>query len=180
MATDETGKRYHSLTVLSKIGRDKQGRAIWLCRCDCGNEIEARGASLREGNTKSCGCAKKASGPLNATIHGEGVRHEQTPEYRTWCAMRSRCNTPSAGNYAGYGGRGIKVCARWDDFLTFLADMGRKPSPAHSIDRVDPNGDYEPGNCRWSTASEQQRNKRRNVRHQHRPVAAREATGSLQ
>jgi len=85
------------------------------------------------------------------------------PGYRSWRAMRDRCTNPNSPNWAYYGGRGITVCARWDDYETFMADMGQRPSPDHTLDRLDPDKDYEPGNVRWATASEQQRNKRHSV-----------------
>lgn len=92
------------------------------------------------------------------------IRHglEKHPLYHTWEAMRQRCNDPKAANYHNYGGRGIKVCARWNDFRNFVEDMGDKP-PRHSIDRIDVNGDYTPENCRWATYSQQRSNQRKNV-----------------
>lgn len=88
----------------------------------------------------------------------------RTVEYRTWFHMRERCNDPNYPRYADYGGRGIKVCARWAKFENFFADMGRRPSPKHSIDRIDNDGDYEPSNCRWATAAQQMSNQRRQRR----------------
>ena len=98
-----------------------------------------------------------------AVSHGDARRGRKTADWRCWSGMIRRCEEPQNKCYANYGGRGIKVCERWrNDYATFLADMGRKPSSRHSIDRIDNDGDYEPSNCRWATNSEQQKNKRPN------------------
>ena len=94
--------------------------------------------------------------------HGARKKGETAPEYSTWMNMRARCNNPSVDSYGSYGGRGINVCSRWDSYENFIADMGCKPSPAHSIDRVDNSRGYEPGNCRWATITQQQNNRRSN------------------
>jgi hypothetical protein len=149
-----TGQRFGRLLVLS-FAEIRQRKAHWLCRCDCGNERTFSGKHLRTGHTTSCGCYKRA----NASKHAESQR-PWTPEYRAWCDLRSRCNNPKVKQYDDYGGRGISVCERWDDYANFLADMGRRPSPAHSIDRRDNDGNYEPSNCRWATKEEQMQNRR--------------------
>jgi hypothetical protein len=92
--------------------------------------------------------------------HGHTRGRKRTAEYKSWEAMRSRCNSPGSHNYGQYGGRGIKVVTRWDSFANFFADMGPKPTPSHSIDRLNNDGNYEPGNCRWATRSEQNKNRR--------------------
>lgn len=97
-----------------------------------------------------------------AVKHGATAGGKTTPEYGTWTSMRSRVLNPRHPQYADYGGRGITICPEWDSFVQFLADMGPKPSPEHSLDRIDVNGNYEPGNCRWATHAEQGRNKRSN------------------
>jgi len=95
--------------------------------------------------------------------HGCARRGEMTPEYSTWSLMIQRCEDPSSDRYGYYGGRGISVCPKWrTSFAAFLEDVGPKPSPAHSLDRIDPNGNYEPGNVRWATKKEQARNRRTN------------------
>jgi hypothetical protein len=142
-------------------------------RCDCGDELVMLGENLRSGNTKSCGCQRR---DVSATIrlkHSEARKGAPSVEYRTWVNMITRCENSGRKDFKLYGGRGIKVCARWrhgeggrTGFECFLADMGRRP-PQHSIDRYpDNDGDYEPRNCRWATASEQNKNQRRNKRDQ--------------
>ena len=113
-------------------------------------------ASLRGGVSLSCGCLQREI----ATTHGESRVGAYTPEYNAWSSMRRRCAARSGDKFRRYGARGITVCDRWrESFENFLADMGRKPTPKHSIDRVDNDGNYEPSNCRWATAKEQQRNR---------------------
>ena len=164
MTPDLIGQRFGRLTVLSRHPDPTAAKkARWICACSCGNECIAVTGSLRSGHTVSCGCAKKQrldSGDTNRT-HGMS----RTPEYRRWKAMIARCCRPTYSDYSRYGGRGISVCDRWrSSFPNFLADMGPLPSPIHSIERRDANGNYEPTNCYWATPSEQARNKRRTLR----------------
>lgn len=143
------GQVFGRLTVISRSNNDKWNNAKWLCRCECGNEKIISGQLLRNGEARSCGCIKRKHGQSN------------TPTYRSWMRMRERCCRPGDKRYKDYGGRGIIVCDRWrNSFENFFADMGERPSSKHSIDRIDVNGNYEPGNCRWSTTVEQRHNRR--------------------
>ena len=161
-ALDLTGHTYGRLLVLSRHPeRTKAGKIQWICRCACGTVTVVRRNNLRSGNTASCGCLFRGATAGRAT-HGHRVAGKSTPEYRAWRSMKTRCLVPTSRSYPGYGGRGIKVCQRWvESFDAFLADVGSRPSADLSLDRIDNDGDYEPGNVRWATRSQQQRNKRR-------------------
>lgn len=155
------GDRFGRLTVIER-GVGKFPGLHWRCRCDCGREVVVAGRSMRTGNTTSCGCycAERVS-EANLT-HGEARRGRWTVEFQAWVKMIGRCTNATDKWYPSYGGRGITVCDRWrESYESFLADMGRRPSPDHSLDRIDNDGPYAPDNCRWATRSQQQRNKRR-------------------
>jgi hypothetical protein len=153
-ALNIAGQRFGRVTAIERIGR-KGRMALWSYRCDCGTIGAALANSLARGNTKSCGCLKNELAGKRFRRHGL----TNTPEHRTWRSIKYRCHDPDCPGYARYGGRGIKVCDRWrDSFENFLADMGKRPSAEYSIERVNNDGDYEPGNCKWATRGEQRRN----------------------
>lgn len=156
-----TGHRFGRLLVLSESGRDKHKQILWKCLCDCGAEKTVTGSNLR-GKTRSCGCLKAEIDPARLRTHGKSG----TKEHKIWKGMISRCAITTATGYKNYGGRGVKVCERWHDFSAFFTDMG-ECGQGMSIDRIDVNGNYEPGNCCWSTKKDQARNTRRSTRITH-------------
>ena len=111
----------------------------------------------------SCGCLQREKARATRRTHGEGSAIHRVDEYVAWQKMRARCLNPRRPDYPDYGGRGIRICDRWERYECFLADLGRKPSKSHSLDRIDVNGHYEPGNVKWSTPTEQARNKRNTI-----------------
>lgn len=152
---DLTGRQFGRLTVLRYAGSVNR-KTRWECVCSCGVIKNITYQNLMRGHTKSCGCLHIDE--LKArTKHGG--RH--TTEYNAWCGMRQRCTNPRTVRWKDYGGRGIKVCAEWmHDFAAFLRDVGHRPSSDHTLDRINNDGNYEPGNVRWATRSEQSINRR--------------------
>jgi hypothetical protein len=149
--------KHSMLTALHHV----QG-PIWRWACDCGNQIDTRAAHVRSGNTKSCGCLKLQTLRQNQPVHGHAQKGNKSPEYWAWASMIQRCHNPNAQAYHNYGARGIKVCEEWrTSFVAFIKHMGNRPSPKHSLDRINNDGDYEPRNCKWSTKSDQAKNRRR-------------------
>lgn len=157
---DLTGHRFGRYVVLAFAGRGSRSKPRWLCRCDCGVEKIVGGSNLGR-KTRSCGCLYRERRYTANLRHGDFRGGRRTKEYRAWESMKRRCLSPKAQSYRWYGKRGIRVCDEWlHDFPAFLKHIGRAPSPKHSIDRIESDGNYEPGNVRWATATEQSRNRR--------------------
>ena len=158
---DLTNQRFSRLTALARIKIFGHG-ALWRCVCDCGTTRFVRTTRLIHGHTTSCGCKRKENFKYNQIKHGHARTGQHSPTYYTYNSMIRRCLYPgSSASYPRYGGAGIRICDRWQEsFENFLADMGERPL-GKTIDRIDPAGNYEPGNCRWATASEQRLNQRR-------------------
>lgn len=157
---DLSGQTFGKLYVQSETGSNTWGNVVWTCSCSCGRQVEITSGNLIRGNTKSCGCLS-----THNWIHGATTNAKPTPEYRAWIHMISRCENPNDISYKNYGGRGITIDPEWRvSYLQFISDMGLRPSERHSLDRINNNGNYEKANCRWATASEQARNRRKGRR----------------
>lgn len=145
------GDRFGRLTVMAGAPRRTPKNIYLPCQCDCGERTYIRRPALRSGMAMSCGC-----------VHTKHNQHK-TPLYKSWKGIVQRCTNPANPNFKWYGGRGISICEEWRDFETFRADieaLGERPTPQHSIDRIENDGNYEPGNVRWATKTEQSRNRR--------------------
>ena len=161
---DISGQRFGRLVAIHVSGR-KNREAVWSCLCDCGTTHEVTSTTLVAGKSRSCGCLQKEEQSKRITksntVHGHNKsgRGNQSPTWHSWASMKKRCTMVGHVSYPSYGGRGITVCPRWDEFVNFLSDMGDRPA-GKTLDRIDVDGGYEPSNCRWATLSEQQKNKR--------------------
>lgn len=152
---DLTGEKFGRLTVIERC-ENIGVHVAFSCACECGNSIRVRSHSLKRGDTKSCGCFRSELMESKQTKHGK----YGSPTYLSYRAMLARCSDSTHKQFKDYGGRGIKVCELWATFEGFLADMGERPEGT-TLDRIDVDGDYSPENCKWSTKSEQNRNKRK-------------------
>jgi hypothetical protein len=166
---DISGRTFGRLRVVGRGPTSRNGGSLWRCVCACGGTSIVLGSNLRSGSAKSCGCLAKewasamgrnkeyiAQRSAKQMTHGQKRRGAISVEYKTWLAMKRRCYSPSCSDYPAWGGRGIRVCERWrNSFATFFEDMGKRPAGQYSIDRINPDGDYTPENCRWATIVEQ-------------------------
>ena len=164
-AIDLKGQKFGRLLVIERKGSNERKRALWLCKCDCGNEKIVIGDLLRNGHVKSCGCLLKEYRQEKMTKHGYGKHNEVDRLYRVWKGMKSRCYSKNAKSYKWYGARGIKVCDEWHDYNNFREwaykngyDENAKIGEC-TIDRIDSDGDYCPENCRWVGMDIQLKNK---------------------
>lgn len=151
---DLTGQRFGSWTAVA-LERSTRHRTWWRVRCDCGFNTTIRGDSLRGGQSLQCAPCAAAS---RSRTHGES----RSPTHISWTAMRNRCLNGNHADFPNYGGRGVRICPEWDSYERFVADMGERPR-GMTLDRIDPDGDYRAANCRWATAMEQNRNRRKTV-----------------
>ena len=155
---DITSKIFDRWRVFVRLGSNSRKAPLWLCVCECGTFRRVMGYTLLNGTSRSCGCLTAEVKRKERTTHSLSA----ATEYNTFRLMHSRCSNPKDKDHKRYGARGISVCPKWSDLLTFIEDVGPKPGPEYTLDRIDTMGNYEPGNVRWATGKEQARNRRRN------------------
>ncbi len=165
---DLTGQRFGRLIVIEVDAKAKSGNYKWLCLCDCSKSLVILGASLRAGRSKSCGCFQRDNASIihknnqYSMKHGYASIESESKAYIAWCGMRQRCTNHKNKRYRDYGGRGITVCKRWQEFVNFLEDMGEPPTDKHQIERIDNDKGYNKSNCCWATPKQNCRNRRNN------------------
>jgi hypothetical protein len=162
-STDIVGQRFGRLSVVAKAERlhRKNRAAVWSCKCDCGGVVDVRADNLRSGKTKSCGCLSGETAKAVHTKHGGAAGFSVTREYQAWINMRARCSGKQPKSWKNYGGRGIGVCREWDEsYEAFFAHVGFSPGRGYELDRIDNDAGYEPGNVRWVTKEENNKNRR--------------------
>jgi hypothetical protein len=154
------GAKFDRWVVVARSERrGPRGEIYWDCCCACGVERAVLGGELSFGRSHSCGCLMRERASIRFLKHGHARRGKMSRTYWIWMAMRARCNNPGHSSYVYYGARGIRVCPRWDSFANFLTDMGEPPD-GMSLDRIDNDKGYQPGNVRWATPLQQVRNRR--------------------
>lgn len=162
---NRAGQRYGRLLAIERRPSDTR-EVFWTCKCDCGNNVITTSSKLGSGHTQSCGCLMRERSAQSASAlvrhgHTAGPRNKPviTRTYASWRAMKTRCTNPKTDGYHRYGGRGVRFCPAWNEFEKFLADMGERPTGTTLDRHPNPDGNYEPGNCRWATPAEQANNK---------------------
>lgn len=169
-AVDLTGERFGSWVVIEKGPKTNSGSMTWICKCDCGTVKKVTAYDLRSGKSTGChACLWKRQ--LHPATHTDGSRrwvdNKPTKVYRRWVAMKERCNKPQNKSYKNYGGRGITVCKEWNEsfqaYFNYVSQLEHFNEEGYSLDRIDNDKGYEPGNVRWATKSEQERNKRKGL-----------------
>lgn len=162
---DLTGRPFGRFVVVGFHGRDDHGNALWLCKCSCGQSVPVVGYNLTNGASTNCGCKRKETVSALRLKHGHSLGPGKiSPEYRSWFNAKTRVGNPKFKGWHRYGGRGLAMSKEWSsNFATFLRDMGLKPTPRHTLERVDNNRGYEKGNCVWALPPQQQRNRSTNI-----------------